>query len=256
MKKYSILVLLFIITIISCSKTNNYGEPNVKFEIIQKDFMEWWTYNSNSIMLSSPFIALDSSSNLISKELFLKTLTSGDYIPLKLNSTDKKTYYKLYKLDKTADINIASTIKNVSLVEYEHYKMEGIKFPKFNYKDLNGKIYNSENTIGKIVVLKFWYIHCQKCVEEMPELNKLVKQYENRNDIVFVSLASDSAKDLEKFLTKKNFSYPIVPNQDSYMRDTLNFNMFPTHLIINKKGLISKVVNTEIELRYALKNEK
>ena len=133
--------------------------------------------------------------------------------------------------------------------------MEGKKIPKFNFKDLKSKIYNSETTKDKIVVLKFWFIHCQKCVEEMPNLNKLVKKYKDRNDIVFLSLAFDKNEELKKFLTKKAFYYPVVGNQKNYLLQDLEIESFPTHMIINKKGLISKVVNSYEELEIALKKE-
>ena len=103
--------------------------------------------------------------------------------------------------------------------------------------------------------MKCWFIHCQRCVQEMPELNKLVQQYKNRKDIIFISLATDTNQELKKFLTKKTFNYSVVPNQKSYITDTLNISTYPTHIIINKKGTISKVVSDYKELSVALKKE-
>jgi hypothetical protein len=49
-------------------------------EVIQlKNFMDWWTYQYNEIMLSRDFVALDSNSKEISKETFLKELSEGSY---------------------------------------------------------------------------------------------------------------------------------------------------------------------------------
>lgn len=36
----------------------------------------------------------------------------------------------------------------------------GKKVPKFEFVDLNGHKYNRENTKGKILVMKFWFIGC------------------------------------------------------------------------------------------------
>jgi peroxiredoxin len=68
-------------------------------------------------------------------------------------------------------------------------------------------------------------------------------------------LATDTNQELEKFLTKKTFNYAVVPNQKSFITETLNINTFPTHIIINKKGKISKAVSDFKELSIALKKE-
>lgn len=255
MKIFRIFLLVFSVLIFSsCHKSTDYGNPEVDFSIIQKDYMNWWNYHSKNIILSSDFISLDENSNSISKEHFLELLTSGDFIPIRLSSKDSLLYYKLYKLKANCD-DIKSTIKNESISSFEKFKKEGTLFPEFNFKDLNGNIYNKETTKGKIIVLKCWFIHCQRCVQEMPELNKLVQQYKNRKDIIFISLATDTNQELENFLTKKDFSYVVVPNQKSYITDTLNISTYPTHIIINKKGTISKVVSDYKELSTALKKE-
>jgi hypothetical protein len=51
----------------------------------KKNFMDWWSYQYNEIMLSRDFVALDSNSKEISKETFLKELSEG-IIPIRLES--------------------------------------------------------------------------------------------------------------------------------------------------------------------------
>ena len=89
----------------------------------------------------------------------------------------------------------------------------------------------------------------------MPALNKLVNQYKDRKDILFVSIAFDSKEALSVFLKKKTFIYAVVPDQKAYMDDVLKINMYPTHFIVNKKGIIVKAVNDEKALSLALQKE-
>jgi hypothetical protein len=49
------------------------GDPEVDPNEIQKNFMDWWSYQYNEIMLSRDFVALDSNSKEISKETFQKS---------------------------------------------------------------------------------------------------------------------------------------------------------------------------------------
>ena len=158
MKTLRLLLPLFLFLLFSsCHKEPDYGNPEVDSVTIQKNFMNWWNYYSNTIILSSDFTALDENSNVTTKENFLKTLTSGNFIPIKLISKDELTYYKLFKLEPISDASIKSTIINESAYSFENFKREGTKFPEFNFIDLGGNIYNTENTKGKIIVLKCLY---------------------------------------------------------------------------------------------------
>ena len=257
MKKITITALaISIISLICCSKKTDFGQPNANFKTLEKDFITWWTYHNNNIILSSNFIAVDDLSNKISKEDFLEKLTSGDYIPLKLNPKDSLTCYKLYKLDQSSDSEIRSQIKSSSTADFIHFKAEGKSFPKFQFVDLNGLIYNNYNTKGKIVVIKCWFIGCHACVAEFPELNKLVENYRNRKDIIFISLALDSKEKLNDLLSQKKFSYPVVAAQEKFITKELNVNIYPTHIIIDQNGVIRKVVNNANEMILALRGEE
>jgi peroxiredoxin len=255
-KNIQLLLLLSLFTIASCSERADYGQPDVNVESLQKDCMKWWTYYCNQINLSSDFIAIDTLSNKISKAAFLESLTTGKYIPVKLTPKDTSVIcYKLFQLGKTADKGIEGATKFVSRIEYEHFKVEGQQFPKFNFTDLNGKLYTNENTKGKIVVLKCWFIGCKTCVAEFSELNEMVNQYKNRDDIVFVSLAFDKTEALKEFLLKKPFSYATVSDQKLYLMDTLKVYDYPTHFLIDKDGKIVKIVGKASRLKSVLAKE-
>ncbi len=255
--KFDIIIinLLLVLIVSSCSQTSDYESPNAEPKLILKDFAGWWSYNYRNINLSEDYTALDTTSKVISRETFLKFLCSGEYIPLRLISKDSLTKYRLYKLGPSVDDGIKTQVKRIGEDEYRYYKMEGMELPELNFTDLNGNVYNKETTKGKIVVLKCWFIHCQKCVEEMPALNEAVKQFQNRKDILFVSLAFDPKKKLKDFLIKTKFNYAVVPEQKTYLIERLKIYSYPTHLIINKEGLISKVAVNWEDIISSLKKE-
>jgi len=254
MRKYFFLALFILLQLsISCSRKPNYGPPNVEFDKIKKSISEWYVYHNQNIILSSNFIALNEASNRISKEDFLKNLTSGDFLALKLTSTDS-TYYKLFRLDQTSDKSIRDVIKLSGSEAYKNFKLEGKAFPMFNFRDLNGIDYTTENTKGNIIVLKCWFIACPPCIEEFPRLNELVEKYKNRNDILFISLAFDDKTALESFLLKNSFHYAVVPDQKQFEFYDLDVKEYPTHFIIDRNGIIRKVVTKADEMIEALEN--
>ena len=202
-------------------------------------------------MLSTDFIGLDTKHNQISKDLFLQKLNSGTYIPIRL-LPNQKIVYQLVKIVPKADTSIRATIMQLAFDEYEHFKMEGKPFPKFDFTDLNGNDVSNETMKGKYVIIKCWYIHCTACIEEFPAVNQLVAKYRDRCDILFLSLAEDAPAQLTTFLTKKPLSYAVVPNMKTYMNQALHLNGFPTHFILDKEGKMLKVLSDYESLNSAL----
>jgi peroxiredoxin len=244
--------LFLVVIFTSCNGQAKLGKPDINPTEVQKSYLDWRNYQKENIMLSRDFVALDSNSKEITKETFLKVLSEGNYIPIRLESDKDVFYYKLFKIETTSDTSIKASISEVAFNEIQNYKKEGEPFPEFSFKDLNDNLITNENLKGKIVVVKCWYIHCAACVKEFPEVNQLVEKYKNRKDIVFISLAEDSPEQLRPFLVRKPLSYSVVPNMKTYMNLTLQLNAFPTHFIINKEGLIVKVLSDSKSLEVAL----
>lgn len=243
---YISIVLLLLLG--ACAGKARYGEPKINGETLEKDFRTWWGYYKKDFSLASDFIALDEAEKPINKAEFLQKLTSGEYIPLKLVAKDSLTYYKLFRLDPNADKGIKNEMKRSATIYLDHFKKEGTPFPPFQFTDLNGTTYTNENTKGKIVVVKCWFIRCKSCVAEFPELNELVDSYRNREDMLFISLATDPKDQLAKFLSEKKFDYHVVPEQGDFMDVTLGLTAYPTHFIIDKNGIIQKVTNSAEEM--------
>ena len=232
-------------------KNTNANQDEIK---ILKNLNSWWTYTYQNINLSQDIIALAPNSKVLSKKVFLQLLTTGNFYPVKIGMTNNLPSYKLYSLN-TSDKDIQNTIIQLASDELFYYNMEGKELPTYQFEDIAGQKYNNVNTKGKIIVLKCWFIHCVACVKEFPELNKLVDNYKNRKDILFISLAFDDKQDLKSFLKTHKFNYAVVPNQQTFMIDKLGINTFPTHVVVGKDGKIRKVVDNCNALLPALKKE-
>lgn len=255
MKQFYIPTLLLILFFLSCSdkknkkdflnQTTSYYPADTTFgvkpESILKDFNSWWAYDYQHTNLSGDFVGLNENLDTLEREAFLKLLSSGKFAPLKTMLKGGVSCYQLHTLSGR-DPNIGNTIIQQANRLLLNFQRKGKPAPAFAFKDLNGNIYNAANTRGKIVVLKCWFIHCGACVAEFPELNKMVAQYRERKDILFISLAMDSKEDLEVFLKTRAFDYAVVPDQRNFMINELKASSFPTHIIIDKKGKLGSVV--------------
>lgn len=106
----------------------------------------------------------------------------------------------------------------------------------FSVRDLEGNRFKLEELKGKTVVLNFWFVQCKPCVQEMPELNKLVQKHQDEN-VVFLAFALNGKPELQRFLQKKDFNYHIVPDARKVAEDYA-VEGYPTHVVIDPAGNI------------------
>lgn len=258
MKNYLLLGILAAF-LFSCngssSSKSELGKEVGNPENILSSFNSWWSYHSKYVKLYERFVAFDAASNVIEKAAFMDSLSTGKFVAIKYITQDSLPQYKLYPVNASTDPSIGLNAKNVYGMDNRNFQMEGKPLPAFDFISLEGDSINATNTKGKVVVMKYWFIGCLPCVQEMPALNKLYDQYADRKDIQFVSLALDTEDKLRQFLKKTEFHYPTVGNQKDYLTKDLNIRVYPTHLIINKAGLVSGVVNNSDALMEIFERE-
>jgi peroxiredoxin len=254
--KYKLVIILFFY-MLSCKEENKKSNPTPKnekndivvysteneYKKITENFISWWTYYTNEIDLSSNFIALDESSNKMSKKEFIIELTKGKYIPIKEISTNEI----IYKLNFCNNKDIVNTIKQESKTELTYFMREGEPFPEFNYVSLENNSISSKSLKGSKIIIKTWFINCTACIKEFPELNKLVEHSKNKN-YKFISFAFDDAEKLVSFLKTKPLNYNNISVSKDFIEKQLKFNQYPTHIVIDENGKIEKIFNNSSKL--------
>ena len=171
-------------------------------------------------------------------EDFMKYMMTNDYIPEPYVDSDKNVK--------------AFVLRKATLEEKEMMRQMQQQGPKditvkkeitgqtaapFSLNDLSGAKYNSDQLVGKIIVLNFWFIECKPCVMEMPDLNNLVEMYKGK-DVVFLGIATNNETRLKEFLVKNDFKYKIVANGMKTATD-YGVTAYPTHIIIDQESKIA-----------------
>ena len=137
-------------------------------------------------------------------------------------------------------------------------KKEDVKMPNIVLYDQYGKKHRLEEYKGKVVVINFWATWCGYCVRELPEFEKVYKEFgSNKKDVVILGVAGPKTKenpnnvDVEKdkiisFLKKKNVTYPTLMDEAGKSFDDYGVKYFPTTYVINKNGYLEGFVNGAI----------
>lgn len=108
---------------------------------------------------------------------------------------------------------------------------------------LDGSEQSLKQWQGKTIVLNFWATWCPPCREEMPELSKMQKQYQDQ-DLVIIGLSTDDLDTTKTFITSAPVSYPILSGDMQAMNfaESLGNNkgILPYTVIIDAKGAVVK----------------
>ena len=91
---------------------------------------------------------------------------------------------------------------------------------QFSLPKLDGQTLSSETLKDNIVVLDFWATWCESCVSEIPEFNKLDKQYSSRGvKVIGLAVQSGWASDIQKFVKEYDMRYTVVVGNDDTVAD-------------------------------------
>lgn len=143
-------------------------------------------------------------------------------------------------------MNTRITQAPASTVSLEQMETEGV--PNFSYKDLSGQAFELESLKGKVVILNFWASWCGPCVEEVPSLIKLVKEF--KGDVQLVAVSGDSSReDIEIFLKSfpelKSANIAIVYDEDRSIMKRFDVARLPESMVLNgEHKLVKKLVGS------------
>lgn len=120
----------------------------------------------------------------------------------------------------------------------------------FTLTDQYGNVHTLSDYKGKVVFLNFWATWCPPCKKEMPDIEKLYKEYNlNKDEVVFLGIANPSSEkypnnqDVEKakiisFLEDKGYTFPTLFDETGEIFQSYNITAFPTTFLIDKEGNI------------------
>lgn len=165
--------------------------------------------------------------------VWIKLMQSGKYSLKPANPANLSLGYIIKELTNE---ELQSMMDKAPKPTESKFFTTGKKMSEFRLANLDGVKYKLGDLKGKIIVINFWFINCPPCQKEIPDLNKLVNDYKEK-DVVFLAPALDGRDELVSFLRETKFEYQII-DESRWFAQKLGVTSFPTHLIIDKEGMI------------------
>lgn len=109
---------------------------------------------------------------------------------------------------------------------------------KFTLKDQNGKTHNWNDYKDKVILLHFWSTDCVACKNEIKELEKLYKHYNNnREDVILLSVVSPklehkSTNKIKKIVANRDISFPVLMDETGEFFSKFEIVSYPNTFIV------------------------
>jgi peroxiredoxin len=124
--------------------------------------------------------------------------------------------------------------------------------PDFQLNQVNN--YNELDTVrlsdyeGKGVMLNFWGTWCEPCKDEMPYMQELYPEYQEKGvEIIAVSLDATEFV-VDKFIDQYDLTFPIPHDTKDQVRDLYKIGPIPSTFFISPEGEIVEIVEGALTL--------
>ena len=124
----------------------------------------------------------------------------------------------------------------------------GTKAPDFSLPDTEGNLHRLSDYRGKVIFLNFWASYCAPCIEEMPSMESLVRQYEEQG-MVMVAISHDAEKaDMDgfmaQFLPGQRSAMTVLWDPEVSVAPKYGTELIPETYIIDREGrIVARFVN-------------
>ena len=120
---------------------------------------------------------------------------------------------------------------------------EAKRAPNLEFKNLTGQTEKISDLHGSITVINFWATWCGPCLEELPLLSKLTREYSEKK-VRFIAISADADPEnrknrtkIDQFLSHQNLAMEVWLGADLDMLDRLNLgNLLPATVILDEQG--------------------
>ncbi|MGH2557809.1 MAG: peroxiredoxin family protein [Thermomicrobiales bacterium] len=125
--------------------------------------------------------------------------------------------------------------------------------PDFTVYDLNGRPVSLSEFHGQPVWLNFWGSWCAPCRSEMPEIQRAYEQLAPQGLVLLAISMRESPEEAAAFAARNHATFTILTDQ--YEQATgadYPIVNFPTHIFIDRQGIIHTIVLAEMDAETAL----
>ena len=114
---------------------------------------------------------------------------------------------------------------------------EDMLAPDFQLQDLNGQTISLSDFRGETVLLNFWNTGCIPCRDEMPYLQQVYDEMQEKGLVMLAINIGDSSSTVKDFMDFHHLSLPVLLDTKGVVMQRYNVQYIPTTFLIDKDGV-------------------
>lgn len=114
---------------------------------------------------------------------------------------------------------------------------EGERIKPFSVQATDGTRWTDHNTLGRPLVLNFWYTGCGPCIREMSELSKWLDACP---DVNYLAVTWNTPEQIQKIVERQGFRFRQIA-VDSVLWKMFGVQQTPTTVVLDKQGVVRKI---------------
>ncbi len=107
--------------------------------------------------------------------------------------------------------------------------------PTIESVDLQGKVWNTAELAGKVVVLNFWATWCAPCKDELPTLQTL-HDISDAHTVVLTINVRESAARAARYMQTTGMTFPVISDAKGELAKRWGVTVYPTTILIAPNG--------------------
>lgn len=114
--------------------------------------------------------------------------------------------------------------------------------PDFMLPGLDGTMVTLDQYRGSPVLLNFWATWCGPCRTEMPFLEEVYREWEEKGLVMLAVNVGETAATVQSFMDENGFTMPVLLDRTQATSRNYNITGIPTTFILDKDGIIREKV--------------
>ena len=115
---------------------------------------------------------------------------------------------------------------------------KGQRAPEFSLPSLKGSTVTLASMKGKVVLVDFWAQWCEPCKKELPQLDRLAKDYAQKGVVIVAVNIDKQRENAERMVKQLGVSLPVLLDPAGSVAGSYDLPKMPTSFVIDKKGIV------------------
>ena len=115
---------------------------------------------------------------------------------------------------------------------------KGQRAPEFSLPSLKGSNVALSQLRGKVVLVDFWAQWCEPCKKELPQLDRLSKEYAAKGVVVLAVNIDKQRENAERMVKQLGLTLDVLLDPAGSVAGSYDLPKMPTSFVVDRKGIV------------------